>query len=323
MRTRSLGVGVVILATLAIAAPAAAQRFTFERTYDVGASPVIDVATNRGKINIRAGEPGRVVVTGAATVRLGLTVPVNAVELARKVAEKPPIEQNGDRLRLRAPSDPGEDRAMTVNYDVRVPPNARVIAGSDSGAIDVRDVGGAVEVRTQSSSVALSDLAGTADIDTGSGAVTVDRVGGIVRVSTSSSAITARNLRGGLRARTQSGRVFASFAGQGPVDVQTQSSAIDLSGVSGALTTFSESGHTYVTGEPSAAWNVSSGSSGIDVHFASKVNATLHATTNSGTVYTPDRLVTGSIERQRVEGAIGSGGPVVRLASRSGSIRVR
>jgi hypothetical protein len=323
MRTRSLVVGGLFLSAMSIAVPAAAQRFPFERTYDVGLSPVIDVSTTRGKINIRAGEPGRVVVSGAATVRMGLTVPVNALDLARKVAENPPIEQNGGRLRLRAPSAPEENRAMTVNYDVRVPPDARVIALSDSGAIDIRDVSGSVEARTQSSAIALSDLGGTADVDTGSGAVTVDRIDGIVRVSTSSSAITARNLRGGLRAKTDSGRVFGSFAGHGPVDVQTQSSAIDLNGVSGELTTFSESGHTTIAGEPSGAWNVSSGSSGIDVRFASKVNATLHATTGSGTVYTPERMVTGSTEKQRVEGAIGSGGPVVRLASRSGSIRVR
>jgi hypothetical protein len=323
MRTRSLVVGVLFLAALAMAAPAAAQRFAFERTYDVGSMPVIDVSTTRGKINVRMGEPGRVVVTGAATVRVGLTVPANAVELARKVAEKPPIEQSGDRLRLRSPSDPAEERAMTVNYDVRVPPNARVIAVSDSGAIDVRDVAGSVEVRTQSSSIGLSDLGGTADVETGSGVVTLDRVAGNVRVSTSSSAITARNLRAGLRAKTGSGRVVGSFVGKGIVDVQTQSSAIDLSGVSGELTTFTESGHTTITGEPSAAWSVTSGSSGIDVRFDSKVNATLHATTGSGTVYTPEQLVKGSIEKGRVEGAIGNGGAVVRLSSRSGSIRVR
>jgi Toastrack DUF4097 len=323
MAIRSLVVGVSLLAALSIAAPASAQRFSFERTYDVGSTPVIDVSTTRGKINVRTGETGRVVVTGAATVRLGLTVPVNAVELARKVAEKPPIEQSGDRLRLRSPSDPDEERAMTVNYDVRVPPNARVVAVSDSGAIEVRDVAGAVEVRTQSSTIGLSDLGGTADIETGSGAVTVDRVAGNVRISTSSSAITARNLRAGLRAKTGSGRVVGTFVGKGTVDVQTQSSAIDLIGVSGELTTFTESGHTTIAGEPSAAWSVTSGSSGIDVRFDSKVNATLHATTGSGTVYTPEQLVKGSIEKGRVEGAIGSGGAVVRLSSRSGSIRVR
>ena len=147
----------------------AAQRFPFERSYDVGSSPVIDVSTSRGKINVRVGEAGRVAITGAATVRPGVIVPVNAVDLARRVAEKPPIEQSGDRLRLRSPSDPTENRAMTVNYDVRVPPNTRVVALSDSGAIDIRDIGGSVEAHTQSSSIALSDLGGTADVDTGSG----------------------------------------------------------------------------------------------------------------------------------------------------------
>src|SRR5688572_18129570 len=250
MATRSLVVGVFFPAALLIAAPAAAQRFAFERTYDVASAPVIDVSTTRGKIAIRVGEPGRIVVTGAATVRVGLTTPGDATDRAQKVAANPPIEQSGERLQLRSPADPADNRAMTVNYDVRVPPDARIVAVSDSGAIDIRDIGGAVEARTQSSAIALSDLGSTADIDTGTGAVTVDRVDGIVRISTSSSAITARNLRGGLRARTSSGRVFGSFAGPGPVDVQTQSSAIDLTGVSGALTTFSESGRTSITGEP-------------------------------------------------------------------------
>jgi len=322
MATRSLVVGVFLPAALLIAAPASAQRFAFERTYDVASSPVIDVSTTRGKISVRTGEPGRVVVNGAATVRLGLTVPVNAVELAQKVAEKPPIEQTGHRLRLRSPSDPAEERAMTVNYDLRVPPNARVIVVSDSGAIDVRDVSGHVEVRTQSSAISLMSL-GAADVETGSGAVRLDVATGAVRITTSSSAITARGLSGGLHARTGSGRVIASFTGAGPVNIGTSSSAIELNGVSGALTTTTESGRTTITGVPSAPWDVTAGSGSIDVDFESAVNATLRASTGSGSVDTPERMVKGSIEKRRVEGAIGDGGPTVRLASRSGSIRVR
>ena len=322
MRIRSLSVGVLLLAELAIAAPAAAQRFPFERSYDVGTSPVIDVSTTRGKISVRIGEPGRVIVTGAATVRVGVNSPLNAVDLARKVAENPPIEQSGDRLRLRSPSDSSDSRAMTVNYDVRVPPNARVVAVSDSGAIDVRDLAGHVEVRTQSSAILLMSL-GSADVETGSGAVRLDGAAGAVRITTSSSAITARGVRGGLHARTGSGRVIASFTGTGPMNVGTRSSAIELNGVSGALTTTTESGRTTITGVPSAAWDVSAGSGSIDVDFESAVNATLHASTGSGSVETPERMVNGSIEKRRVDGEIGSGGPVVRLASRSGSIRIR
>jgi hypothetical protein len=322
MATRSLVGGVFLLAALSIAAPAAAQRFAFERSYDVGQSLVIDVSTIRGKINVRTGEPGRVVVTGAATVRVGLIGPSDAIERARRVAERPPIEQNGDRLRLRAPMDPDDNRAMTVNYDLRVPPNARLIAVSDSGAIDVRDLAGHAEVRTQSSAISLTSL-GSADVETGSGDVRLDGAAGAVRISTSSSAITARGLRGGLHARTGSGRVIASFTGAGPVNVGTSSSAIQLNGVSGALTTTTESGRTILTGTPSAPWDVSAGSGSIEVDFHVPVNATLHATTGSGSVETPERMVTGSIEKRRVDGEIGSGGPVVRLASRSGSIRVR
>ncbi len=283
MATRSLVVGVLFLATLATAAPATAQRFPFERSYTVGVAPLIEVSTNRGKINIQTGEAGRVVVTGAATVRL--TGPSNAVELTRQVAANPPIEQSSDRLRLRSPLDPDESRAMTVNYDLRVPPDARIIAVSDSGAVEVRDVAGHVDVRTQSSAISLMSL-GSADVQTGSGAVRLDGASGAIRISTSSSGITARDLRGGLRSRTESGR-------------------------------------TILSGSPSAQWDVSAGSGSIEVDFYAPVNATLHATTGSGSVETPERMVKGSIEKRRVEGAIGEGGPEVRLASRSGSIRVR
>ena len=322
MRTTTLVAGVVLLASVSFASPAAAQRFAFERTYDVSAASVVDVSTARGKINVRVGEPGHVVVSGAATVRVGLAAPHDAIDRARKLARNPPIEQSGERLRLRSPEDPADNRAMTVNYDLRVPPNTRVIAVSDSGAIDVHDVAGHVEVRTQSSAISLMSL-GAVDIETGSGAVNVDGASGAVRVSTSSSAITARGLRGGLHARTGSGRVIASFNGAGPVNVGTSSSSIELNGVSGALTTTTESGRTTISGVPAAPWDVSAGSGSIDVDFQSSVNATLNASTGSGSVATPERLVKGSIEKRRVEGAIGDGGPVVRLVSRSGSIRVR
>jgi hypothetical protein len=278
MVTRSLGVAVFLLAALACAAPASAQRFAFERSYDVASSPVfIDVATTRGKISIRVGDPGHVVVSGAATVRLGLTTPSDAVERARKVAASPPIEQSGEALRLRSPADPDDNRAMTVNYDLRIPPNARVLAVSDSGAIEVRDVAGHVEVRTQSSAISLMAL-DSADVETGSGAVRLDGASGAIRISTSSSAITARDLRGGLHTRTESGR-------------------------------------TILSGTPTAPWDVSAGSGSIEVDFNAPINAMLHATTGSGSVETREQMVKGSVEKRRVEGEIGSGGPVVRLAA--------
>ena len=88
---------------LAAASPSAAQRIAFERSYTVGQAPTLDVSTIRGKIDISVGEPDRVVVRGTTTVRVGLTSPPTAYELAKKVAANPPIQQEVDLIRLRPP----------------------------------------------------------------------------------------------------------------------------------------------------------------------------------------------------------------------------
>src|SRR5262245_10217834 len=151
---------VVVAVVLAAGSPAVAyaQRFSFERSFDAADPSTIDVSTLRGKIDIVAGAVGRVVVAGEATVRFRWAVPANAVELARQVASAPPIEREGATVRLRPPSDAAARRAVTVSYQVRVPPNTNVQTTSDSGATSVRGVTGTVEVRTQSGAIDLGML---------------------------------------------------------------------------------------------------------------------------------------------------------------------
>jgi len=68
-----------------------AQRFPFERSFDVGEPSMLDVSTNRGKIEISVGEPGRIVVNGNVTVRIGSALPADAIELARncRIRQRP------------------------------------------------------------------------------------------------------------------------------------------------------------------------------------------------------------------------------------------
>ena len=308
---------------LAIAVPASAQRYTFERSLDAGAGTLLDVLTERGKILVRDGEPGRVVIVGSATVRIGWNVPRDAVEIARRLAEKPPIEQDARTIRLRPPSTDAERRAVTIAYEVRVPKDTRVTAVSDSGAISIGGVEGPVVVRTQSSAIDLAKLGATVDVTTGSGAVNAEAIGGDLRITTSSSAINARSLRGGFRAETGSGAVDVSLVGPGDVDVRTQSSSITLHGVRGSLTTSSGSGRTLVSGLPGEEWNVSTGSGAVDVTIEPAGSLTLDAVTRSGSVRAEGASVNGSITDRRIEGTIAGGGPLVRLSSRSGSIRVK
>ena len=113
--------------SLTSALPALAQRAPFERTLDATGIVTLDVLTERGAIDIAGGEPGKIVVSGAATVRLSWNVPADAPALARQVAANPPIERDGNVLRLRPPADARTRDAVTVRYRVYVPPGVTVV----------------------------------------------------------------------------------------------------------------------------------------------------------------------------------------------------
>jgi DUF4097 and DUF4098 domain-containing protein YvlB len=309
--------------SLFLATPAAAQRFRFERTFDVPGHETLDVATVRGKIEVLAGAPGRVVVSGVVTVRVGWNVPANAVELAKRVAAQPPVRRDGTTTRLRTPDADDERRAVIVSYVVQVPPDTDVVTLSDSGATSVSGVEGRVKVRTQSAAIVLARLGGQVEATTGSGAIGVDGVGGTATITTQSSGITARGLNGGLHVRTQSGAVDVSLTGTGDVDVETGSSAIKVRGATGAVTATTQSGRVDITGLPKRQWHVTNGSGAIDVAFAKDAALTLDAESGSGSVESEGEPVVGSVSKGRIEGTIRGGGARVRLYSRSGSISVR
>jgi DUF4097 and DUF4098 domain-containing protein YvlB len=321
MRT-SIAVAVFVAVSTLSASTAAAQRFPFERTFQTPVPSKLDVSTLRGKIEVLAGDPGRIVVSGTVTVRVGWDVPVNAVELARQVAAAPPIDHSSDTLRLQRPSDDAAQRAVVVAYVVRVPPGTDVKTVTGSGATRIEGVTGSVDVRTQSSSIDLRSLGGAAAVETGSGVVTVDGTSGSLSVRTGSSGFRGTRLGASLRVRTQSGEINAMLTGQGDVDVETGSSAIHLIGVRGGLTASTQSGRITVRGAPQREWNATTGSSAVELDIERGAGFALDATTGSGSVVVSGSPVQGSVEKRAVRGSVNGGGPLIRIFSRSGSFDV-
>ena len=91
---------IAVTVALALAVPAEAQRVSFERTFDVGEAPTLEVSTLRGKIEVSGGASRQIVVRGVVTVRVGIDVPANAVEIAREVATHPPVTSEGGTVRF-------------------------------------------------------------------------------------------------------------------------------------------------------------------------------------------------------------------------------
>jgi hypothetical protein len=247
------------------AAPAAAQRLSFERTFTVNESTVLDVSTIRGEVEVRAGEPGRVHVTGTVTVRAA-TAPPDALVVAQRIAANPPVQHDGGAVRLREPASSADRLAVTVSYLVRVPRTMRVSVASESGALTVIGVGGGATIRSQSGAIEAGDLAGPVDVNSQSGAVKVDgaagtlavvthsgamtigRVGGAFQASTQSGRVTATDLRGGATFVSQSGAVRAAFTGRGDVSARSQSGAVELRNVDGSVTFESQGGGMTIAG---------------------------------------------------------------------------
>ena len=318
-------VRIAVLAVICAAAPslAFAQRFAFERTIQTSGPTRLDVSTDRGQIEVVAGRPGRVVVEGAATVRLGWNVPANAVAIAKQVAAAPPIEHADQTVRLRIPSDPDAQRAVIVSYRVEVPPGTEVRTRTDSGSTTIRGVDGTVDVRTQSSFIDVADISGATELVTGSGAVRAHGISGPLSVTTQSSGITLSGLRSSLKVRTQSGAVNADLTGTGDVEVETGSSAINVNGAGGGLAVRTQSGRVTVQGTPTRDWRATTGSSEVHFDLARTGGFTLDAVSQSSNVEFTGADVTGTVNKHSVRGDVGGGGPTVMVRTGNGAIRIR
>jgi DUF4097 and DUF4098 domain-containing protein YvlB len=312
-----------LLLSVALAAPAAAQRVSFERSFNTTSPVTLDVSTLDGRIALSSGPPGQVVVRGTATVRVAFNVPANALELAKQIAANPPIERSGDVIRLRPPADPVQRRAATVAYEVVLPPGTSVRAQSESGEIAAADLSAPAMLRTQSSRIGVMGASGDLAVTTGSGTVTVDDAAAALTITTSSSAIGVRNAGGAVKVRTQSGAVTIDLARDASVDVQTGSSAIDISGARTALDARSQSGAIHVAGHTGGPWNIRTGSGRIELTVDRAGSASFDLASRSGNVTIPTGLATTVGSKHLVNGRLGDGANRVTAESGSGAIALR
>jgi hypothetical protein len=205
-------------------------------------------------------------------------------EQVRQVADNPPIEQTGNIVRIGARRENLHN--INIDYEIQAPVDSFLKATSGSGEVNVEGVGDNAKLTTGSGSIHATGLRGGFSIDTGSGGIYADQIGdGDVRAETGSGSIELRNIHGALVAQTGSGSIKAA-------------------------------------GTPSSPWKLQTGSGGIELSTGD-AGINIDASTGSGSIHTDRELTTqGAANRHHVTGKINGGGPVVRMETGSGSIRV-
>ena len=142
MRTRVRVVGVCFIwaamATALTALPAAAaQEGHFDRTLSVTGAVDLSVQTGSGNISVKPGDSSKVEVH--ATMRADHSW-LNGDASARihDIETNPPIEQNGNTIRIGHFDDRGREHGISISYEVIVPEQTKLHSESGSGDGDYR-----------------------------------------------------------------------------------------------------------------------------------------------------------------------------------------
>lgn len=208
----------LLLAVSAVPA-AVLQAQSRDTTVRMTSSAVVDVTVRTGKLVVRGvdGSTGRV-RGGSSNYELRST----GVSLT--------LESRDDARRGRETRDDRDE--STIELDV--PRGVRLVVSTLSADVDIREIGGSVEVRSTSGNVQLTDVPGRAIVETIAGDVRATGSGTLLRVTTVSGDLRVREARGELDLHTTSGDV--SVSGERIVRFAAESMSGDIQ-FDGLLTT--------------------------------------------------------------------------------------
>jgi len=219
------------------------------------------------------------------------------------------IDHQPDSITVRAVRPSMRNGNFGVRYAIKVPRGAVYDhLTTSNGAIRVSDGMGPARLRTSNGRIDVEHLRGDLHAETSNSSVEVQDNDGPVEAHTSNGHIRIDGLRGGLEATTSNSSIHASITRAGDsVRVQSSNGSIDLTLPPGAQCPVRA--HTS--------------NSGITLHLPADLNANLSAQTSNGSISSDFEMrMRGEISKHHLEGAIGSGGPLIDLSTSNGGIRI-
>jgi DUF4097 and DUF4098 domain-containing protein YvlB len=327
-RGRQLTCFVLLVAGAFVSAAAQAQSVngSFQRTLTVSGRADIEVGTGSGRIEVRPGRDGQVEIRGQirATDDWGgnRRNPLSREERVRRIEANPPIEQNGNVIRIGRIDDEALQNGVSISYTLTVPADSVLRSKTGSGSHRIEGVRGDVHASTGSGSIVAREI-GSLSASAGSGSIDVEHVDGSVRANTGSGRIHATGVRGAITAKTGSGGIEVVQTGSGDVEVSSSSGTVRVRGVRGTLRASTTSGGLHVQGEPRGDWELSAASGGVRVDVPDGSGFDLDATTSSGSIDVGMPVTMSSASRRTLRGTVHGGGSRLRVRTSSGSIDIR
>lgn len=276
----------------------------FDRTLQTSGAVNLDVTTGSGDITVNTGNSSQVVVRG--TIHSNNWIFGGGESVIHQVESNPPIEQNGNTIRIGYNLPEDARRHVSINYEITLPADTTLQAHSGSGNIDITGVRSQVQAQTGSGDIRARDLGRGLHAQTGSGN------------------IRAEDVAAPLAAQTGSGGVEATLTGSGDVDVHTGSGRISVRGIDGGVRARTGSGDIEASGAVAGPWQLHSGSGNIRMALGSGAGFNVNLHTSSGSIHSELPItVQGSLGRRELTGTVKGGGPQLEASTSSGDIEIR
>lgn len=221
------------------------------------------------------------------------------------------IESTPENLRIKTVRPIERRGNLGVKYILSVPRKVvldRII--SSNGSIRIEQVEGNAKVRTSNGAVRAGAFKGDFDASTSNGSIDLNDFTGGAVLHSSNGAIRADGVRGFFEAHTSNGSINARIAeatGSRPIRAE------------------SSNGNVNLTVERLKDNDIiaSTSNSSLTVRLPAAAGARLKASTSNSSITTEFDVATqGTLSKNRLEGTIGGGGPLLDLHTSNGSIRV-
>ncbi len=319
-----------------------------EKTYDVNSGGNLTVVSEFGTIDVQTAEQDQVEIVVTKATRLKLLNQSAKEALADfEVA----FASKDTGVHIEGAFKHGRERwrkelnRLEIHFQVTVPKNYNVDLDTQGGSIKVNDLDGTVQAQTSGGSLRFGNITGPVrgrtsggsiklvscgspvDLKTSGGSIEVGDVGGDVRAQTSGGSLRFGKIQGSIWGKTSGGSIMAADC-NGGADVQTSGGSIKLESVGGDVNAKTSGGtiRASVTTQLQNACNLHTSGGGITVTLIPDIAIDVDAETSGGSVSTDfvvTSVVQGKVPRNRLKGSINGGGPLLKLHTSGGGIRLQ
>ena len=219
----------------------------------------------------------------------------------------------------------GEVRSQTLGGNLRIGRIKGSVWGRTAGgSIKVEGTEGDADLKTSGGGITIGSVEGAVEAITAGGSIRIDEATGSINAKTSGGGVTIGSVEGGVEAKTAGGSIRIDRA-TGSVNARTSGGGITVEEVMGSINAKAVGGSikVYISRQPEGDCLLETVGGSVTAYLVEDIAIDVNAQTTGGHVSTDvPIIVQGKIRRNRLQGAINGGGPLLKLHTSGGSVRL-